>query len=190
MRRIATIGLIALLAGGVLPITRGATPAYAQAPDPRAEAQWQRFLSNDPALRAHPEWLSNQNYLRSHPNMTTWLHDHPEVFRQAREQGMWDRQGRWHNSSWWHDNDPDEFWRNHPEWAEHHRDWRGANDGDWDDQHNWRARNWWLEHRRDWVENHHPGWVRHNVPDEPLQHPGQHDHGGWNDHHDHHDHNN
>src|SRR5437870_3130958 len=123
MRRIATISLIALLAGGVLPIARGgASPAYAQAPNPRSEAEWQRYLGRHPGLRQHPEWLLNQNFLKAHPNMTTWLHNHPAVAQQAREQGMWDREGRWRDSSWWHNNDPDEFWEHHPEWAERHQE--------------------------------------------------------------------
>src|SRR5258708_11729377 len=54
----------------------------------------------------------------------TTLFRSPQVARQSREQGMWDREGRWRDSSWWHNNDPDEFWEHHPEWAERHQEWR------------------------------------------------------------------
>lgn len=186
MRKIATAGLIALLAGGALPLTRGATPAYAQESpaeeraearadaQARARAEWAHWLRRNPGLRQHPQWLDNPTYRKNHPLIIKWLEQHPYVLRESREEGMWDPDGRWRDSFWWHQNDPDEFWENHPEWAERHQDWRGANDGDWDDQHNWRARNWWIEHHRDWVEDHHPGWLRHKAH-EPLQHPG-HDH--------------
>jgi hypothetical protein len=173
MKRIATIVLITL---SLALAEMAATPvpsALAQEATPEQWEAWNHWLYKHPDLRQHPEWLSNPAWERSHPLIMKWLREHPEILSEARGEGMWDREGRWRDSDWWHQNNPDEFWENHPEWAEHHQNWRGANDGDWDDHHEWRARNWWITHHRDWVENHHPNWLKNYRSNEPLQTPGQ-----------------
>ncbi len=149
MRRIATFCLALSLLGTL--------PAFAQTPNSKAEAEWQHYLSKHPGLSEHPEWLSNQTYLKSHPNMTKWLQQHPNVFRQARAQGMWDHSGAWHDSSWWHQNHPDSMYKYHPEWAQNHPDWRpGDPDGDGDVDH---PGHW--HHPHHWWAKHHPGWEGH-----------------------------
>lgn len=158
MKKLVTLGLVLALLGSLR--------AFAQAPpNPAAEQDWQRFLSKHPGLAQNPQWLDNPTYLKEHPNMTKWLQQHPAVFRQARGQGMWDRQGNWHDSSWWHDHDADDVYRNHPEWAEYHRDWHGKNDGDADDHHHWHNRHWWMKHHPNWVREHHPGWADQGNPE-------------------------
>ena len=143
----------------------GSFRAFAQTPNPTAEHNWQTYLARHPGLRQHPEWLNNPTYLKEHPNMSKWLRDHPAVFQQARGQGMWDQGGAWHDPSWWHKHDANAAYTNHPEWADHHRDWHGDNDGDNDDQQHWHARNWWVQHQPDWVKEHHPGWQRARQPE-------------------------
>jgi hypothetical protein len=144
-----------------------AAPTFARdaPPNPQAEAEWQRYLAHHPGLREHPEWLLNPKYMQDHPNMAKWLHEHPRVLEDAREQGMWDRDGRWHDADWWRDHHPQSLYEYHPEWAETHPNWRGRNDGDWDDQHHWHFRNWWMHERKEWAQEHHPEWFREHESD-------------------------
>ena len=142
----------------------GSLRAYAQAPNPTAEHNWQTYLARHPGLAENPQLLNNPTYLSQHKQLAKWLHDHPAVAQQARGQGMWEHNGTWHDSSWWHEHNPNLVYQNHPEWAERHEDWRGANDGDADDQHHWHARNWWIQHHPDWVKEHHPGWQSAGQP--------------------------
>lgn len=154
---LATIGL------GLFLVTT-ARPAFAQCgrAEPAAEADWQRYLSRHPGLAEHPEWLRNPRFTSEHPNMTKWLHAHPNVLACAREQGMWDKRGGWHDADWWRDHHPDWMYENHEDWVEAHPQWHGPNDGDWDDQHHWHPRHWWVQEHREWVKNHHPNWMRYN----------------------------
>jgi hypothetical protein len=133
--------------------------AFAQAPNPAAEAQWQRYLANHPGAAAG--LANNPGYLANHPGRAQWLQQHPDVASYARHQGEiggWDRRDQWHDRNWWVHNDPDWVRDHHPEWAERHADRDG--DGDWDEHHHWRARNGWVKHHPDWVRDHHPGWYR------------------------------
>ena len=164
MKRLAISWLTLLLVASAI-------PALAQTPNPRAEAEWQHYLTKHPGLQQHPEWLLNQNFLNEHPNMTKWLQEHPAVYKQARQQGMWDNQGRWHDAQWWRQNDPKAVAQYHPNWAhEHEAEAEPARgDGDWDEHHHWRAREWWVEHHHEWTEKHHPEWMQSNQPP-PAQH--------------------
>jgi hypothetical protein len=154
-----------------------AAPAFAQTPNPQAEAEWQGYLSRHPGLAEHPQWLENPTFLKDNPGMTKWLSQHPLVARQAREAGMWDRNGQWHNAQWWHENNPN--WANqyHPEWGQQHPEWVASNspnwhppsnnpnwqhpqgEGAWDQHHQWREQEWWVSHHPNWVKQHHPGWM-------------------------------
>jgi len=136
-------------------------PAFAQMPNPTAESEWQTYLARHPGLAENPQLLNNPTYLNQHPQLAKWLQEHPAVFRQAREQGMWDHNGAWHDASWWHEHNTDWMYRYHPEWAEHHPEWRGDNDGYFDEQHQWRDRHWWVAQHPEWVKQHHPGWLVH-----------------------------
>jgi len=157
MKKLAT--LIAALCVCLL-----AASAFAQpAPNPQAEHQWQRYLSNHPGLAEHPQWLNNPTYMKDHPNMAKWLQEHPRVRADARGQGMWDRNnGQWHDSDWWREHNPNQVYQNHPEWAQNHPNWRGPNDGDYDQNHHWQNRTWWQKNHPDWVKQHHPNWYRNN----------------------------
>jgi hypothetical protein len=149
-----------------------AIPAFAQQPNPQAEAEWQHYLSKHPGLAEHPEWLENPTYLKDHPNMTKWLHDHPAVAQQAREAGMWDKQGQWHEASWWREHHPNQANQYHPDWAQQHPEWeqqhpgwnpnvQAHNEGAMDEHHQWQQKEWWVEHHPNWVKEHHPGWMAH-----------------------------
>jgi hypothetical protein len=166
MKNIAAVCLTLFLIGAVM-------PAFAQdrPPNPGAEEHWQQFLSRHPGLAEHPQWLRNPQYMREHPNIATWLREHPRVLEDSREQGMWDNDGGWHDANWWRANHPDYVDRYHPEWAENHPDWRGPGDGDWDEHHQqWHARQWWVAHNRAWVVQHHANWLAHHDDEGPDHH--------------------
>lgn len=144
----------------------GSLHAFAQTPNAVAEENWQTYLNRHPGLREHPEWLNNPAYLKDHPGMTKWLKDHPAVSRQARGRGMWDQSGAWRDSSWWRQHDANAAYKHHPEWAEHHGDWR---DGDEDhhnvgEHHHWHHGHGWEKHHLQ-REEHHPGWPNPGHPD-------------------------
>jgi hypothetical protein len=90
VKKIATVGLALLLSVAV-------SPAFAQAPNPGAEAEWQQFLSRHPGLAEHPGWLHNPTYMHDHPNLAKWLQQHPRVLAESRNEGMWDHDGAWHD---------------------------------------------------------------------------------------------
>ena len=46
-------------------------------PNPKAEAQWNRFLAKHPGVQAR--LVNDPNYLAKHPGMGNWLRDHPQV---------------------------------------------------------------------------------------------------------------
>jgi hypothetical protein len=117
----------------------GSLPAFAQAPNPVAEQNWQTYLSNHPGLAENPQLLNNQTYLNEHPQLSKWLQQHPAVAQQAREQGMWDHNGAWHNSSWWHEHNPNLLYQNHPGWVANHPEW--------------------AQNHPAVVRQQHPGWV-------------------------------
>jgi len=164
MKRIAILCLTLSLLGA------GSLRAFAQAPNPVAERDWQTYLSHHPGLAENPQLLNNPTYLNQHPQLAKWLKDHPLVARQAREEGMWDHDGAWHDSSWWHEHNPDWLYRYHPEWAINHPEWHGPHDGAMDAQNQWHNRQWWTQNHPDWVKTQHPGWVAHRHWEEEHGH--------------------
>jgi hypothetical protein len=80
------------------------------APNPSAEAQWNRYLAK------HPGAETNPNYLASHPGAAKWLQQHPDVASYARQRdeiGGRNGNNQWHNPNDRHYNDP-EWVKNHP----------------------------------------------------------------------------
>jgi hypothetical protein len=161
-----------------------AAPAFAQSP--QAEAEFQRFLANHPDVRADPGLLSDKNYLYHHPNIATFLEQHPTIHQQAFMMGAYDRTHMWRDSNWWYRHDPNWTYQNHPEWFRAHPEWRApvmvapaAGVGDYDEHHQWHDKAWWMAHNRQWAEQHHPEWAQHREEQRERH----------EEHHEHHDHN-
>ncbi len=120
-------------------------------------------------LAANPNLIYNKDFREDHPELRTFLQNHPDVWDKLerdhnlaggpRGWGDYDERHEWHDADWWHDHDRAWMYRHHPEWAENHPDWR-RDDGDFDDAHVWHDRDWWHENHSDWVERRHPEWAR------------------------------
>src|SRR5882757_1234539 len=121
-------------------------------------------------LAANPNLIYNKDFREDHPELRTFLQNHPDVWKKLgpgpggvaggpRGWGDYDDHHEWRDADWWHDHDRGWMYRHHPEWVENHPNWR-HDDGDWDDAHAWHDRNWWNENHRDWVERRHPDWER------------------------------
>ena len=152
--------------------------AFAQTPNPKAEKQWQQFLTKHPNAQAG--LVNDPKYLAKHPGMAQWLGEHPSVSAYARQQGQiggWDARNQWHDRNWWVHNDPAWVRENHEEWLEQHeaREHDG-DEGEWDEHHHWHDRGWWKKNHSEWAHHRHPGWY-----ESEEQHDHHHDHG---DHHD------
>jgi hypothetical protein len=113
--------IVLMMAGAMISGTTLAQPA----PNPAAEAQWQRFLANHPSVEAG--MVNNPNYLAQHSGIATWLQQHPDVAAYARHQGQiggWDKNNQWHDRNWWVRNDLNWVHEHHPDWARtHHPEW-------------------------------------------------------------------
>jgi hypothetical protein len=84
------------------------------APNPSAEAQWNRYLEKHPGAEANP------NYLASHPGAAKWLQQHPDVASYARQRdeiGGRNGNNQRHNPNDRHYNDGH---YNDPEWVKNH----------------------------------------------------------------------
>ena len=158
IRTVAIAALAMALIGGGM--------AYAQAPNPRAQAEFERWVNTHPALERNPGLMHSPQYLASHPNFANFLKAHPYVNREALQNyGAWGPNHQWHNRNWWMQNNPNWVQQNRPIWNQPasafgnpygNRD----GDGDWDEGHHWHKRQWWMHHRREWAEQHHPGWFQ------------------------------
>ncbi len=105
------------------------TPAFAQTPDPKAEAYFQKYLAANPEVARNPSLMSNPAWLNAHPSFHKFLEQHPNVALQARQMayggggnrgmGAYDAHHQWHNSNWWAANNPQWTQQNHPEWIHH-----------------------------------------------------------------------
>jgi hypothetical protein len=148
-----------------------ARTALAQAPNPVAEAQWQRYLARHPDAQAG--LANDQNYLAKNRGMAKRLQEHPAVAANARRQrqvGGWDKSNQWHDRNWWAHNDPAWVHEHHREWVEEAQENHGE-EGEWDEHHHWHARHWGKKHDPESVDHQHPGWY------ESEEHRGHHDHG-------------
>jgi hypothetical protein len=114
------------------------------------EARLDKFLGDHPDVRAKlqrdPNLIYNKGFREQHPELQQFMQDHPNVWGKMPGSGRWGAYGpdhNWHESDWWHQNDPGWMYKNHPEWAQNHPDWKG-------DEHS------------------HPEWFRH--PEEAFHH--------------------
>ncbi len=114
------------------------------------EERLDHFISQRPDLRnqlgRNPDLIYNKAWRERHPDLESFMQQHPNVWGKMPNSGRWGAYGpdhSWHESDWWHDHDPGWMYKNHPEWAENHPDWKG-------DEHG------------------HPEWFRH--PEEAFHH--------------------
>jgi hypothetical protein len=114
------------------------------------EERLDKFLSNHPDVRAklerNPNLIYDKGFREQHPELQTFLQNHPTVWGKLPSNGRYGAYGpdhRWHEADWWHQNDPGWMYKNHPEWAENHADWRAD-------------------------QSSHPEWFRH--PEEAYHH--------------------
>jgi len=138
-RRMLLSGMAACVFSAAMLCGAFARPAFAQAPDPKAEAYFQKYIAAHPELQRNPGLLNDPNYLRAHPSFQKFLENHPNVARQAHEMGA---TGGHHH---------------------HHHEAAAAyppGEGAYDQHHQWHDRNWWVNNDRSWVETHQPGWLR------------------------------
>ncbi|MGA7871983.1 MAG: hypothetical protein WCA22_13945 [Candidatus Binatus sp.] len=133
-------GLILLLAAAM------PSMAMAQYGEPRLD----HFLDSHPGMKTqlerNPDLIYNRNFRKQHPDLEAFMQNHPNVWGKLAGSGRWGAYGpdhNWHEADWWHEHDPGWLYKNHPEWAENHPDWRA-------DQTN------------------HPEWFRH--PIEAMHH--------------------
>jgi len=115
-----------------------------------AAAQYQEerldaFLNQRPALKAqlerNPSLIYDRRFREQHPDLQAFMQNHPNVWGKLSNSGRWGAYGpdhSWHEADWWHEHDPGWMYKNHPEWAENHPDWKAD-------------------------ENAHPEWFRHPV---------------------------
>jgi hypothetical protein len=137
--------------------------------------RFNKFLSKHPGvardLRGNPELIYDPRYRAEHPELQQFLAGHPQIWQEIKYApfatrgmpsgyGAYDNNRVWRDADWWHQNDRAWFWKNHPEWAANHQDWRDS-DGDYDDSHVWHDRDWWADKHPDWVAKHHPNWDKH-----------------------------
>jgi hypothetical protein len=97
-----------------------ATPAFAQAPKPKAEKEFQQYLASHPELQRDPGLMTDPRYLRAHPDFQNFLNNHPNVAIQARQMaanGAYDKKHQWRDRNWWTANDPKWTQQHHPEWV-------------------------------------------------------------------------
>ncbi|MDO8433274.1 MAG: hypothetical protein Q7S58_12775 [Candidatus Binatus sp.] len=132
------------------------------------------FLANHPRvasdLRSNPELVFNRNYVSSHPELRDFLANHPNVWRSLSSYsgyssgrnpnrwGAYDTNRQWRDAYWWHDNQPDEFYENHSEWASLNPKWLNQ-DGAYDNQHQWHYGKWWYQQNPKWVSSNRPNWI-------------------------------
>ena len=153
------------------------------------EERLDHFIDSRPELRnqleRNPDLIYNKAWRERHPDLQSFMQEHPNIWGKMPNSGRWGAYGpdhSWHESDWWHDHDRAWMWTHHPEWADAHPDWRG--DGDFDEHHEWHDRDWWHDHHPDWVDAHHPDWYKH-----PGEHPiaaEEHKHAVEEEHQEHH----
>jgi hypothetical protein len=166
MKQFRFIGAVAIL------LLAMAAPSTSMAKMYNSE-RLDHWLNDHPGVRsklaANPNLIYNKDFREDHPELRTFLQNHPDVWDKIgrgpgmaggpRGWGDYDERHEWHDADWWHSNDRAWMYRHHPEWVENHPDWR-RDDGDFDDAHVWHDRDWWNENHRDWVERRHPDWDR------------------------------
>jgi len=147
IRRIFWSGAVACLFSAVTVCAVFATPVFAQAPNPKAEAYFQKFLADHPEVRSNPSLMSDPRWLNAHPSFHKFLEDHPNVARQAHQMAHRGGHGGAYGTYGAH-----------------------GTYGDYDEKHQWHDRDWWLKNRFPWVQQHHPDWVR-GAAAPPPSHP-------------------
>ncbi len=137
------------------------------------EERLDHFIDSRPDLRNqlqhNPNLIYNKAWRERHPDLESFMQQHPNTWGKlegSNRYGAYGPDHAWHESDWWHQNDPGWMYKNHPEWAEAHPDWKRDADGDFDEHHEWHDRSWWNDHHPDWVNAHHPDWYKH-----PYEHP-------------------
>ncbi len=146
------------------------------------EERLDHFISERPDLRnqleRNPNLIYNRGWRERHPDLESFMQNHPNVWGKMPGNERWSAYGpdhNWHESDWWHDHDRGWFYSHHPEWAENHAEWR--DEGDFDERHEWHDRDWWADHRADWVRDHHPNWAKHEEHEEAKEQKFENKHG-------------
>jgi hypothetical protein len=132
-----------ILAGATM-LLAAAITSLALAQTPEFGERMNKFLNDHPdvaaKVRADPSLLMNRQFRHEHPELQTFMQNHPNDYRtlEAHGIGAYDSNHVWRDENWWHQNHPDWMYQNHPEWAANHPDWKAD-------------------------ENAHPEWFRHPV---------------------------
>jgi hypothetical protein len=116
-----------LLAGAILLFATAITSmAMAQQMGPKMD----KFLNAHPDLaakvRADPSLLYNKQFREEHPELQTFMQNHPNEYNRLAQHGVgaFDSGHVWRDEGWWHDHDPGWMYSHHPEWASNHPEWR------------------------------------------------------------------
>jgi hypothetical protein len=115
-RRMLLSGMAACVFSAAMLCGAFARPASAQAPDPKAEAYFQRYIAANPELQRDPSLMSNPGWLNAHPDFRKFLQNHPNVANQAHQMGAYDNHHKWHNRNWWVKHNPNWVQQNQPGW--------------------------------------------------------------------------
>jgi hypothetical protein len=125
---------ITLLAGAIL-LLATAIPSMTMAQESMFGQKMNHFLNAHPdvasKVRADPSLLYSKQFREQHPELQTFMQNHPEVYTRLEQKGIhpggfgaYDSNHMWRDSDWWHQHDPGWMYKNHPEWASNHPDWR------------------------------------------------------------------
>lgn len=138
------------------------------------EERLDHFIDSRPDLRNqlqhNPDLIYNKGWRARHPDLESFMHEHPNIWGKMPNSARWGAYGpdhNWHEADWWHQNDPGWMYKNHPEWAGNHPDWRG-------DEHSHPE---WFRHPEE--AYHHEEAVHHEHEEAVHHDEGHHDH----DHH-------
>jgi hypothetical protein len=91
------------------------------------------FLNNHPDVRSqlmhNPNLIYDRQFRHEHPDLQTFMQDHPNVWGKLPDSGRWGAYGpdrAWHEADWWHEHNPNWIHEHHPEWMHDHPDWGHA----------------------------------------------------------------
>ncbi|MGC1398217.1 hypothetical protein [Candidatus Binatus sp.] len=115
-----------LLAGAIILLATAITSvAMAQEMGPKMD----KFLNAHPDLaakvRADPSLLYNKQFRDEHPELQTFMQNHPNEYKRLAQHGVgaYDSGHVWRDENWWHAHDPNWVNEHHPEWAHDHPEW-------------------------------------------------------------------
>jgi hypothetical protein len=117
-----------LLAGAIL-LLATAIASMAMAQTAEFGEKMNKFLNSHPdvaaKVRADPSLLYNKQFREEHPELQTFMQNHPNVYGKLAERGIgaYDSNHVWRDENWWHAHDPNWVSQHHPEWAQNHPEW-------------------------------------------------------------------